>query len=369
MKKVILIAFFIQVVTIAFADYLVTNRKASIKEEPSSQSAVVLQINDATELVLLDNGRQRSGYYRVAYQGNKGWIYRTFVKRIPGNPTTTTTIAVSDEPPIAANGTLEKGYQPKVKATEKLIVHKAYVSCMSTEYNVPSWVYEKVSYSLLQGESPDRPDTYPMDPLYPTLKAKAYVSSGYDHGHLAPAADFKRDPDLYEESFYMTNMSPQHGCFNQKGWCMLESNVRNWAMLNKASEFYIFSGSIIDDNTQDWLCLNNLTVTVPSAFFKIIAERKNGKFINGVAFILPNGDVDGTEVDSNRTTIDEVERVTGLNFFPSLSATEENKVEGKEAAFVLEDLSECPKRNSPCSKVYSGGRTLPENRTKWVCEE
>lgn len=149
---------------------------------------------------------------------------------------------------------------------------------------------------------------------------------------------------------------------------MLESNVRDWAENRPGSEFYIFSGSVIDDNTNDWLCIGDITVTVPTAFFKVIAERKKGKFVKGVAFLMANGDVDGKEVESTRTTIDEIEHITGLNFFPNISATVESVVEAREGDYVITDLAECAKRNSPCSKVY-GSRVLPENRTKLICEE
>lgn len=369
MKKLVFIVFILlQTPLLVKADYLITNRKTSIKEEPSSASEPMLQVESDQTLVLLDDGAQQSGYYHVRLESTEGYIYRTFVSRLRGNvPAASSTVTSSTETSIApANPTLEESYRPKILSGDKVIVHDGFVSCMSTEFNVPRWVFEKVSYSLLQGATLERPGSYPKDPEYPDLKAKAYEASGYDHGHLAPAADFKRDPTLYEESFYMTNMSPQHGCFNQKGWCLLESNVRDWAEKFPGSEFYIFSGSIISEDTNDWLCIGDVTVTVPTAFFKVVAERKNGKFVKGVGFVMANGDVDGTDVESTRTTIDEIERVTGLNFFPSLTPAVEAKVEAREGDYAITDLSECPKRNSPCSKVYSN-RVYPEDRTKLIC--
>lgn len=369
MKKIILIVLFFQGCLVVYGDFLRTNRKTSIKDEPSSQSVALVQVETDTELILFDNGAQQFGYYHVQFGNIEGYIYRTFVRRLPGNPAGAISTSNSGtETPVPADGTLEKTYLPKTLDGDKLITHTGYISCMSTEFNVPLWVYEKISFSLLQGATQQRPGSYPKDPAYPILKGKAYEGSGYDHGHLAPAADFKRDETLYEESFYMTNMSPQHGCFNQKGWCLLESNVREWAEERPASEFYIFSGSIIDEHTNDFLCIGNVTVTVPSSFYKIIAERKSGKFIKGVAFLMANSDVNGKDVESTRTTIDEIEDLTGLNFFPQLTSTEEPKVEGKEGDYIIENLPECARRNSPCSTVYSN-RVLPENRTKLLCDD
>lgn len=354
------------------ADYLVTSRSATIKAEPASDADKVDHVDENATLVLLDNGVQSNGYYKVVGPaGAEGWIYRTLVRRFAGDPPETTADTSSgstaEEAPVAANETLEKTYMPKAEASDQLVEHRGFISCMNTEFNVPKWVYHKVSYSLLQGSGLERESAYSKDPEYPSLKTNAYASSGYDHGHLAPAADFKRDEEVYAESFLMTNMSPQHGCFNQKGWCMLESNVRKWAFDTPGSEFYIFSGSILD-NSEDALCLpDGTTVTVPDSFFKVVAERRKGKFVRGIAFVIPNGDINGTEVEATKTTIDDVERITGLNFFSVLSTADEKAVEKKVANYPIEDLAECPKRNTPCSKVYAG-RTTPDKRTKLVCE-
>lgn len=367
--RVLLILLAIAFTPEALADYLLTNRKIAIKERPSSSAETIIQVESGTALILMDDGAQQNGYYRVTYQDVEGYIFRSFVRRYRGLPeaTVATRAPVDAEPPVPADPTLEDTYMPRASQSDQVIRKGGYVSCMSTEFNVPLWVYQKVSQSLLKGPSRQRPSSYPRDPEYPLLKSKAYEGSGYDHGHLAPAADFKREKELYDESFYMTNMAPQHGCFNQKGWCLFESNVRDWPLKNPASEFYIFSGSIIDEHVTDWLCVGDVTVTVPSAFYKVIAERKNGAFVKGVAFILSNGDVDGTELESTRTTIDEVEQITGLNFFPNLSSSVASRVEGREADFPITDLSECSKRNSPCETVYRN-RIWPELRTRLLCE-
>lgn len=366
MRSAIFALLLIGVSHAVLADYLITNRNISIKGSPAGDSEILFQAEADATLILLDNGRQVNGYYHISYSGQEGYVYRTFVKRYRGNPAGV--VISTPATPAAANPTLDMSYTPTASSEDKVISHDGFVSCMSTEFNVPMWVFQKVSYALLQGPSRQRPNSYPQDAEYPLLKAKAYTGSGYDHGHLAPAADFKRDADLYNESFLMTNMAPQHGCFNQKGWCLLESNVRDWAIKNPASEFLVFSGSIIDEHVQDWLCLNNVTITVPSAFYKIVVETKNGAFVKGVAFIMPNGDINGNDVEATRTTIDEVERVTGLNFFPRFSPAVESRIEQRAGNFTLTDLRECANRNKPCESVY-GSRTFPEDRTVLVCEE
>jgi len=93
MKKVILILFVLQWATVSYADYLVTTRKTSVKADASSASAPLVQVDAETTLLLLDDGKQRNGYYHVsgdAFEG-EGWIYRTFVRRYQGVPETVTT--------------------------------------------------------------------------------------------------------------------------------------------------------------------------------------------------------------------------------------------------------------------------------------
>ncbi len=104
-----------------------------------------------------------------------------------------------------------------------IIQNFAYNSCIDTKLNVPLWVSHAISKELIEkGKiTRDRPGDYTRDPQFPIIKLNGYSSSGYDHGHMAPARDFKWNSGAWCESFYMTNMAPQHGCFNQKGWCHL----------------------------------------------------------------------------------------------------------------------------------------------------
>jgi beta-lactamase superfamily II metal-dependent hydrolase len=83
MKGIFAGIFVLLIAQVCFADYLITNRKTSVKQGPSSESGVLLQIEEGTRLELMDNGTQTNWYYKVRsslFMGD-GWIYRTFVRR------------------------------------------------------------------------------------------------------------------------------------------------------------------------------------------------------------------------------------------------------------------------------------------------
>lgn len=368
MKRLIILIVCLGITWAAAADYLITSRSANLKEEPTSNGPVIESLAIGTTLTLLDQGIQQAGYYHVATtEGAEGWVYRTLVRRYPGIP----------EPGIGSvapgmsntNGavvTLDFHFNlPKPRMGEQLITHEGFTSCMSEKYMLPVWVSHQISDELLHGDAKREGSTYPKDEQFAQLKANAYAKSGYDHGHLAPAADFKRSQELTDESFYMTNMAPQHGCMNQKGWCVLESNVRNWARLNPTSTFYLFSGPITSSFI-DTLCINNATtVYVPEQFYKIVIEQTASGLVQTAAFMVRNDDTEFADLDGGRTTIDVIESMTGLDFMPALSRSQQRALESKSFNYQLVNLPECGGSKS-CTTVY-GRRTTPEGRTAALC--
>ncbi len=262
----------------------------------------------------------------------------------------------------------------KLKFTKEVghtltISNYAYTTCIDTVLNLPLWVSHAITNEQIKkGEvSRDRPNGYPQDPKYKTIKRNAYNSSGYDHGHIAPARDFKWDSTAWAESFYMTNMAPQHGCFNQKGWCHLESHCRKWAENDSLNVIYIVSG-IIPEEFIDTLCHSNgLSIAVPARFFKAVlsynSKTKEGK---SIGFIMPNTDVNNYELENYIVTIDSIEEATGIDFFSSLRNRIEKNIEAKIGNFEFYETLDCPQKD--CGKVYSGNRVLPEERAKLRCK-
>lgn len=257
-----------------------------------------------------------------------------------------------------------------------LIHHTGFESAMHTAFNIPVWVSHSINKKDLNNPDPAlsrEGSKYPQDPEYPKLKGNLYASSGYDHGHIAPARDFKHDADQYYECFYMTNMSPQHGCLNQKGWCYLESVCREWARESEQTTTYIVSGPLLNAIPGqsifiDTLCVReDLQIMVPAYFYKAVcvynAKLKEARTI---AFIVPNRNVEDMEIPSMKLSVDQLEKLSGIDFFEGLPDAIEKKAESKVGNFSFDYRSECSSK--ACSTVYSN-RATPEERTRLRCDE
>lgn len=148
-----------------------------------------------------------------------------------------------------------------------------------------------------------------------------YTRSGYDRGHMCPSADQKWNPQAMEDCFVMANICPQLHALNNGAWKTLENKERQWA--KRDSAVMIVAGPIY--NPMDTVRIGNAGVRVPGAFFKVLlAPYLDAP--RGIGFIYPNMASPGNMQDY-AMSIDEVERITGYDFFPSLPDDIENKVE------------------------------------------
>ncbi|BFN32263.1 DNA/RNA non-specific endonuclease [Vibrio harveyi] len=155
-------------------------------------------------------------------------------------------------------------------------------------------------------------------PDYARSTLADYKGSGYDRGHLAPSATMDFTRESMKQSFLMSNMSPQLPGFNRVGWRVLEEHVRDLA--NEYNELYVVTGPIYQGN--EGTIGNGLVI--PSAFYKVILDPS---FDEAIAFIVPHRDVSSSELANFITTIDEVERQTGLDFFAQTPDSIEDNME------------------------------------------
>ena len=147
-----------------------------------------------------------------------------------------------------------------------------------------------------------------------------YAGSGMDRGHLVPAADLRWSPDAMRESFLMTNVCPMHKALNEGGWFKLEEKVREWTA--RDSVLLVFSGPVVSEGDTTLACG---WVTVPSAYYKIVMAPCV-RPMRAIAFIYPNGR-SGGRLRQYAVSVDEVERRTGLDFFPCLPDDEQQRLE------------------------------------------
>jgi endonuclease G len=212
---------------------------------------------------------------------------------------------------------------PKINKGDEIINHTHYSLSYSEDYEQALWIaYELTSYETIRKY--ERTNRFMTDPMvrYSSADKNDYKNSGYDRGHLAPAADMSFSLQAMEESFYYSNMSPQTVGFNRGIWKKLEAQVRQWT--RDYGEIQIATGPIIEDGH---ITIGPNKVAVPQYYYKVVLAKRNGEYI-GIGFILRN-EKSSSSLESFVVTIDQVEEKTGIDFFYSLDDEHEEEVESK----------------------------------------
>lgn len=202
----------------------------------------------------------------------------------------------------------------------EIVRHTYYTISYSEENEQAAWVYYKLSSAINNGTQ-DRTDDFRADPLVSTGSASLadYKGSGYDRGHLCPAADMTQNKTSMSETFYLSNMSPQLAGFNRGIWSTLEDQVRKWAV--DYENLYVVTGPIFKNNLG---VIGPDEVTVPGYFYKVIYDGKDKM----IGLILPNGS-SSKSIDQFVVPIDQIEQQTGIDFFPGMNDQLENQLEAK----------------------------------------
>jgi len=142
------------------------------------------------------------------------------------------------------------------------------------------------------------------------------------HGHICPAADCKWSKEAMNQSFLLTNMCPQDMTLNGGDWEKLENKCRNWA--KKYGDVFIVAGPVFYNGIRRTMGDNK--VGVPDAFYKVVLCLQGEP--KAIGFIYPNTDVHH-EMKEYVKSVDEVEKITGINFFHNLQDDIENKIESE----------------------------------------
>ncbi|MGB3852683.1 MAG: DNA/RNA non-specific endonuclease [Tunicatimonas sp.] len=204
---------------------------------------------------------------------------------------------------------------------EKPVVHTHFALGYSEAHEQAAWV----AYELTPEEvavNLDREGNFREDPLVATGSASLedYRRSGYDRGHLAPVGDMNFDPVAMEESFYLSNISPQKRAFNGGIWSRLENQVRNWAA--DRGGLYVVTGPVLG---QAQRTIGKNQVTVPNYFYKVLLDER-GNESRMIALVVPTT-ARGKDLREFVEKVDNVEAYTGIDFFPSLPDDLEERLE------------------------------------------
>jgi len=212
-------------------------------------------------------------------------------------------------------------YYPGIESNERLIRHGAYQFVYDEDHEQAKWVFYKLTPSMINGPYERRND-FREDPLVlsGTATNDDYRGSGYDRGHLMPAADMAWSAASMSESFFYSNMSPQAPSFNRGVWKRLENRVRKWAL--EYDSLYVITGPVLDSEL-NFIGTNH--ISIPEYYFKVVLRFKN-ESKESIGFLMPN-EASKSELIEFAFSIDSIEQVSNIDFFKSLNDSTENQLE------------------------------------------
>ena len=205
----------------------------------------------------------------------------------------------------------------------KVVERIGYALGYNEDWRIAEWVCYRLTRDEALSNVCGRATAFVKDPAITNnfSRASDYARSGYDKGHLAPAADMQWSRTAMTDSFYMSNMTPQLPMFNRGIWKQLETWVRGVAVVE--TNIFIVTGPIVTSNDLAHTIGAN-RVVVPSAFYKVILDETPPRKMIG--FLMPNGG-SGEALEHFAVSVDEVEDAAGLDFFKVLPDEDEEDLE------------------------------------------
>ena len=209
-----------------------------------------------------------------------------------------------------------------VSRQETILKKRGFTLSYSTYYRNPIWVAWELTREETTGEA-GRNARFEPDPALKGSRVTHddYTHSGFDRGHMAPAADMKWDKQAMKESFYTTNICPQNKTLNRGDWSDLEELSRKWG--RKYGRVYIVCGPVYKAPSPKRLKKGN--VAIPDQFFKaiLIYNQKNPM---AMGFLFDNK-ARSQSLNKYMVTVDSLEALTGLDFFSRVPDSIEEKIE------------------------------------------
>lgn len=210
---------------------------------------------------------------------------------------------------------------PLSNISEQLIEKTSYIVSYNKDTKCPNWVAWHLTADHTDGPYKRLSNFHEEDEV-PTPRATLmdYKGSGWSRGHMCPAGDNKWDETAMYESFSLVNVCPQNSSHNSGLWNSIEMDCRNWA--RRYGDIYIVCGPVYLNKDHEAIGQNK--VVVPEAFFKVVLCL-NGK---PKAFGVVTRNTEGNKKrDLYYNSVDQVERITGIDFFPALPDSIEAEVE------------------------------------------
>lgn len=231
------------------------------------------------------------------------------------------------------NGISRKAYEDLEQPAEindrneMLLFKQQYIISYNIVKLCPTYVCWALTKERVEGPAQRTDKFMPDGAVSEKIRVESadYARSGYDRGHMCPAADNKNTDVAMQESFFMTNMCPQSHSLNAGAWKELEEFCRSW--VKDYGTLYICCGPIFDKKKPKTIGKRpGVKIAVPDRFFKVMLYM--GRQKQAIGFIYPNEKCDG-DIRDYAVSVDEVEKITGLDFFHQLDSKTEKAVESR----------------------------------------
>ena len=230
--------------------------------------------------------------------------------------------------------------------------YSGFSLCFRDSYKDAEWV----SYTLTQEKlikNARRTNKFTEDKNISTGSAKLsdYKASGYDRGHLAPAADMAWSEQSENESFLMSHMTPQAPQFNRGIWKEIEAQVRKYA---QSLDFLIVAtGPVLEKQPEEYKSIGQSKVRVPEYFYKVLLSKDKSGNWQSIGFIIPN-EKSEHDIFSYKVCVNEVEERTGIDFFSALEDSIEEEVESQTENMFTQDYRVKPDNDTKLNLIIQG---------------
>lgn len=206
----------------------------------------------------------------------------------------------------------------------RTLVNRGYVVGYNDARRNATWAAYHVRDLPELATPPPRPDTFAVDRrTVARVTPDAYTGSGYDRGHLAPnyAIATRYGAEAQEETFLMSNITPQRHALNAGLWKELEQKIAT-SYPARYEEVWALAGPIFGDQPPTL----RSGVPIPDAFFLIVIDEHEGK-LRTLSLIVPQDTPPDADPSQFLASIDEIERRTQLDFLAELDDASESEVE------------------------------------------
>lgn len=211
---------------------------------------------------------------------------------------------------------------------EEIVQHEGFTLSYNKKHLLPNWVAWLLTRERTQGKE-KRADNFQPDEKIkkgPVAEDSDYRGSGYDRGHMCPAADCMHNRQSMNDCFLLSNICPQTHNLNAGDWKELETKTRQWAQ--RYDSIFVVCGPVLQKGHR-YPKVGQNQVTVPEQFFKVLLRFTSPRQAQAIGFIYDNSEESNHPLEYYAVTVDSVEALTGINFFSKLEKSIERKAESQ----------------------------------------